>query len=68
MSVPTTSSSTVPASQVSAAPCTASSDREFPNFFGDQDTIDSNSRAYITKCMSKEISGVDKDILRTWGS
>ena len=44
---------------------TASSSREFPKFSGDQDTVDSKSRAYIRKCMTKkkEISRVDKDIL-----
>ena len=46
-------------------PSTACSDREFPKFSGDQDTVDSKSSAYIRKCMTKEISGVDKDVLKT---
>ena len=53
---PTTSSSTVPASQVSVAPSNASSDREFRKFSGDRDTVDSKWRAYVRKCMTKEIS------------
>jgi len=32
------------------------------------DTVDSMSRAYIRKCMTKKISGVDIDVLRTWSS
>ena len=67
-SVPTSSSGIVPASQVSVTPPTASSDHDFPKFSGDQDTADSKSRAYIRKCMTKEISGVDIDVLRTWSS
>ncbi|XP_044176231.1 flocculation protein FLO11-like [Acropora millepora] len=63
--VPTSSSSIVPTSQVSVTPSTASSDHDFPV---DQDTFDSKSRAYIRKCMTKEISGVDIDVLRTWSS
>ena len=66
--IPTNSSSTAPASQVSVAPSTASSDGEFPTFSGHQDTVYSKSRAYIRKCMTKEISGVDKDVLKTWSS
>ena len=66
--VPTSSSGIVPSSQVSATPSTASSDHDFPKFSGDQDTIDSKSRAYIRKCMPKEISGVDIDVFRTWSS
>ena len=64
--VPTSSSGIVPTSQV--FPSTASSDHDFPKFSGDQDTVDSKSRAYIRKCMTKEISGVDIDVLRTWTS
>ena len=64
--VPTSSSGIVPTSQV--FPSTASSDHNFPKFSGDQDTVDSKSRAYIRKCMTKEISGVDIDVLRTWSS
>ena len=63
--VPTSSSGIVPTSQVSATPSTASSDHDFPKFSGDQHTVDSKSRAYIRKCMTKEISGVDIDVLRT---
>ena len=66
--VPTSSSGIVPTSQVSVTPSTASSDHDFPKFSGDQDTVDSKSRAYIRKCMTKEISGVDIDVLRTWSS
>ena len=66
--VPTSSSGIVPTSQVSVTPSTASSDHDFPTFSGDQDTVDSKSRAYIRKCMTKEISGVDIDVLRTWSS
>ncbi|XP_029205833.2 cell wall protein RTB1-like [Acropora millepora] len=66
--VPTSSSGIVPSFQVSANPSTASSDHDFPKFSGDQDTVDSKSRAYIRKCMTKEISGVDIDVLRTWSS
>ena len=66
--VPTSRSGIVPASQVSVTPPTASSDRDFPKFSGDQDTPDSKSRAYIRKCMTKEISGVDIDVLRSWSS
>ena len=65
--VPTSSSVIVPASQVSVTPSTASSDRDFPNFVGDQDTVN-KSRAYIRKCITKEISGVDIDVIRTWSS
>ena len=54
----------VPTSQVSLTPSTASGDCDFPNFSGD--TVDSKSRAYIRKSMSKEISGVDVDVLRSW--
>ena len=64
----TTSSSTVSASQVSVTPSTDSIDHEFPKFSGDQDSVDTKSRAYIRKCMTNEISGVDKDGLRTWSS
>ena len=64
--VPTSSSGIVPTSQV--FPSTASSDHDFPKFSGDQDTVDSKSRACIRKCMTKEISGVDIDVLRTWSS
>ena len=66
--VPTSSSGIVPSFQVSATPSTASSDHDFPKFSGDQDTVDSKSRAYIRKCMTKEIYGVDTDVLRTWSS
>mgnify|MGYP006973431499 CR=1 FL=1 len=66
--VPTSRSGIVPGSQVSVSRPTASSDRDFPKFSGDQDTADSKSRAYIRKCMTKEISGVDIDVLRTWSS
>ena len=66
--VPTSSSGIVPTSQVSVTPSTASSDHDFPKFSGDQDTVDSKSRAYTRKCMTKEISGVDIDVLRTWSS
>ena len=45
--VPTSSSGIVRASQVSVTPSTASSDRDFPTFSGDQNTVDSKSRAYI---------------------
>ena len=57
--VPTSSSGIVPTSQVSVTPS---------KFSGDQDTVNSKSRAYIRKCMTKEISGVDIDVLRTWSS
>ena len=66
--VPTSSSGIVRTSQVSVTHSTASSDHDFPTFSGDQDTVDSKSRAYIRKCMTKEISGVDIDVLRTWSS
>ena len=66
--VPTSGSDIVPASQVSVTSPTASSDHYFPKFSGDQDTADSNSRAYIRKCKTKEISGVDTDVLRTRSS
>ena len=66
--VPSSSSGIIPTSQVSVTPSTASSDHDFPKFSGDQDTVDSKSRAYIRKCMTKEISGVDIDVLRTWSS
>ena len=66
--VPTSSSGIVPTSQVSVTPSTASSDHDFPKFSGDQDTVDSKSRAYIRKSMTKEISRVDIDVLRTWSS
>ena len=66
--VPTSSSAIVPGSQVSGTPSTASSDRDFPKFSGDQDIADSKSRAYIRKCTTKEISGVDTDVQRTWCS
>ena len=66
--VPTSSSGIVPTSQVSVTPSTASCDHDFPKFSGDQDTVDSKSRAYTRKCMTKEISGVDIDVLRTWSS
>ena len=66
--VPTSSLGIVPTFQVSATPSTASSDRDFPKFSGDQDTVDSKSRAYIRKCMTKEISGVGIDVLWTWCS
>ena len=65
--VPTSSSGIVPACQVSVTPPTASSDHDFPKFSGDQDTAQSKSRAYIRKCMTKEISGVVMDV-RTWSS
>ncbi|XP_015747156.1 PREDICTED: calphotin-like [Acropora digitifera] len=65
---PTSSSGIVPTSQVSVTPSTASSVHDFPKFSGYQDTVDSKSRAYIRKCMTKEISGVDIDVLRTWSS
>ena len=48
------SSSTVPASQVSATPSAASSSREFSKFSGDQDTVDGKSGAYIRNCMTKQ--------------
>ena len=51
---------------MSVTPSTASSD--FPKFSGYQDTVDSMSRAYIRKCMTMEIPGVDIDVLRTWSS
>ena len=63
--VRTSSSGIVPISQVSVTPSTASSDHDFPKSSGDQGTVDSKSRAYIRKCMTKEISGVDIDVLRT---
>ena len=66
--VPTSSSGIVPTSQVSVTPSTASSDHDFHKFSGDQDTVDSTSRAYIRECMTKKISGVDIDVLRTWSS
>ena len=64
--VPPSGSLAVPVSKVSVTPSTASSSRKFPKFSGDQDTVDSKSRAYIRKCMTKkkkEISRIDKDIL-----
>ena len=42
------------ASQVSVIPSTAFSSREFPKFSGYQDTVDSKSRAYIRKCITKK--------------
>ncbi|XP_067045975.1 protein PRRC1-like [Acropora muricata] len=66
--VPTSSSGIVPTSQVSVTPSTASNNYDFPKFSGDQDTVDSKSRAYMRKCMTKEISGVDIDVLRPWNS
>ena len=65
--VPTSSSGIVPTFQVSVTPST-STDHDFAKFSGDQDTVDSKSRAYISKCMTKEVSGVDIDVLRTWSS
>ena len=53
---------------MSVTPSTDWSDHEFPKFSGDQDTVDTKSRPYIRKCMTNEISGVDKDVLRTWSS
>ena len=66
--VPTSNSGIVRTSQVSVTPSTASSEHDFLKFPGDQTTIDSNSRAYIRKCITKEISGVDIDVLWTWSS
>lgn len=64
--VPTSSSGIVPTSQVSVTPSTASSGYDFPKLSADQDTVDSMSRAYIKKCMTKEIFEVDIDVLRIW--
>ena len=50
--VPTSSSEIISTSQVSVTPSTASSDHDFSNFSGDQDTVDSKSRACIRKCMT----------------
>ena len=66
--VPTSSSGIVPTSQVAVTPSTASSDHDFPKFSGDQYTIVSKWRAYIRKCMTLEISGVDIVVLWTSSS
>ena len=54
VTVPQSSSSTVPASQVYVTPSNASTSREFLKFSGDQDTVDSKSRAYIRKNTKKK--------------
>ena len=57
--VPTSSSGIVPTSQVSVTPSTASSDHDFSKFSGDQDTVDSKSRAYIRKTSSWMMKNYD---------